>query len=150
MLKLSIKNMVLSAIILLCISSIGAYLPTYSWGESYKVDLKVELQEMKNMSEDSRITNDELILQYNKISKIAEEHCSNEEIEEMHGLFLNFLNNKNEETFNIYSERTTEMIVGKTNFILFFIIIIIVIAGTCISLIKRKFKNKRTMKNITN
>lgn len=141
MLKISIKNMVFSAIILLCISSIGA-LPAYSWGESYKVDLKVELQKMKNMSEDSKITNDELILQYNKISKIAEEHCSNEEIEEIYTLFLNFLNNKNEETFNIYSERTTEMIVGKPNFILFFIMIIVIISGTCISLIKRQFKKQ--------
>lgn len=142
MLKLSIKNIVFSVIILLCISSIGAYIPAYGWGESYQVDLKVDLQKMKTMSEDSSITNDELILQYNKISKIAEKHCSNEEVEEIHGLFINFLNNKNKETFNIYSERTTEIIVGKPNFILFFILIIVIIARTLIFLIKRQFKNK--------
>lgn len=141
MLKLSIKYITFCSIILLFISSIGAYTPAYGWGKSYQIDLKVELQEMKNMSEDSSITNDELTLQYNKISKIAEEHCSKKELEEMHNLFINFLNNKNEKTFNIYSERTTELIARKPNFILFFVI---PIAGICFFLIKRLSKRKST------
>lgn len=143
--KLSIKNIVFSLIILLCISSIGAYLPAYGWGKSYQVDLKVALQEMKVMSEDSSIANDEFINQYNKISKIAEKHSSNEEVEEMHGLFIDFLNKKNEETFNIYSEKTTELVVGKPNFILFYIVIIIIIGKTLIFLIKKQFKNKNVL-----
>lgn len=135
--KLITKFILLTMIVSFALMNIGA-LPANAYGDSFRVDLKVNLSTIEYLNNSSDTTNEELMEYHNRIMDIATEHCSNKEISELNDLFAKFLNDRTESSLEIYSNKVNEFIIGKPNYLVFFIIITSVVSYILYYPIKKK------------